>query len=335
MKFKKEYLILTVIIVAALLYLFFSSADRGEKTLQLPKIEAEKIDRLIVKFREKEPLTLAKKEERWQIEPKHYTADQNNVDRMLQVIVNLKLTAMVSESENYERYGLLPKERIIIEAYSAGKLVRSLTLGKTAPTNQHTFVLVEKDPRVYHARGQLDPVFEQSVENLRDKNILSLDKAGITEIAVAKGDRSLALVRKKEPEKKADDNTPASAEDAKKKTVKTPEPKWATASGQAVDQVIMERLLEPLFPLYCEGYLEDEDPAKLQKPSLKITLKDAKGDYSLTIFRPREKGEKIPAVSSTTPFPFYLNNAKMEGLEKTIDELLGMEKKSAAAKAGR
>ena len=100
MKLKKEYFILTAILVALILYLTLHRSNRTH--YQLPELAAVP-DKQISKIEITKPgrsIVLNKKDDAWSIEPKGYPADLTKVNGMLSVIGKLKLTALVSESKN-------------------------------------------------------------------------------------------------------------------------------------------------------------------------------------------------------------------------------------------
>ena len=59
---------------------------------------------------------------------------------MLSAIENLTLTALVSESKNYNLYDLNEEKRINVKAWQGENLKRDVDLGKTASSFRHTFV---------------------------------------------------------------------------------------------------------------------------------------------------------------------------------------------------
>ncbi|MBN1665329.1 MAG: DUF4340 domain-containing protein [Deltaproteobacteria bacterium] len=322
MKLKKEYLILIVLIVALALYLMMRSAGRDADIPQPARLEASKLSRLVVTVKQSAPVELVKKDERWQIEPKKYAVDQTVIGNMTRAAAELTLSAIVSESGSYERYGLTPKEGITVQAFSEGKQVRAFSIGKTAPTNQHTFVLVEGDPKVYHARGQIETVFNQTVDSLRDKTVFAVEKQNITDITIVKGSYHLTLVKKKIQNKKAADDKTATPQ-AADTTPEAPQFEWEKPGGTTAEHRDVDLLLDNIVRLNCDGFLEDEDPAKLSKAVLQITFRDGTGEYRLAVFpEQKETKDKRPAVASSTPYPFYLSRWRVEGLEKSIDGLL-------------
>lgn len=324
MKLKKEYLILIVVIAALGLYLATRSLNRNNDQLPQPaKLENAKIDRLLLTDKKNPTLELVKKDEHWFIEPKGYPADDAKIKNMVNTISNLELTALVSESGNYDRYGLSPDQKVFVQAFSGGTAVRAFSIGKEAPTYRHTFVQMKGDPNVYHARGQLVHTFDQNISGLRDKSIFNVDKADITGVTLKKSGKELTLAKKEVPAKKS---APEAKKDATSKQAPTTE--WQAADGRTVDQNGMDRLLGEIDHLDCDSFLQDDAKAKLSNAVWTITFKKGQQENSLSVYpKLEDKVERMPAMASTTQYAFLLNQTRINAIEKSMDDLLGIKEK--------
>jgi len=317
MKLKKEYLILTALMVALILYLTLHRSNRTHYTLpeissipgeQISKIAFEKADGTVV---------LNKKDNTWHMGPKEYPADSEKIEDILNVIENLKVTALVSESKNYVRYDLNPDKKIHVKAWQGESLVREFDIGKPAATFQHTFVKLAENPNVYHARGDFRQKFERTVEDLRDRTVLSFVQKDLREIKIARDTKTVALHLKQVLEADGENK------DAAVKTGKSSEPKpsWMDANDKKVDSVKVGRLLGFLNRLECEAYLDDSKKDGFKDPVYAVTLQGAK-EYALSIFAPKNKDEKTyPAVSSENDYPFLLSDTQIDSLKSHMDEI--------------
>ncbi|MFC1789152.1 DUF4340 domain-containing protein [Thermodesulfobacteriota bacterium] len=323
MKLKKEYLILTAVMVALILYLALHRSNRTHYTLpeissipdkHISKIALEKADGTVV---------LNKKDNAWYIGPKEYPADSDKIQNILNVIENLKVTALVSESKNYVRYDLNPDKKIHVKAWQGKSLIREFDIGKSAATYQHTFVKLAEDPNVYHARGDFRQKFDPTVEDLRDRTVLSFVQKDLREIKITRDKKAVALdlklVVKADGEKKD-----AAAETGKSPESQTP---WVDANGKKVDAVNVGRLLGFLNRLECEAYLDDSKKDVLKAPVYAVTLQGPR-EYSLSIFAKENKDEKTyPAVSSENDYPFLLSDTQIDSLKANIDEIKKVKEK--------
>lgn len=318
MKLKKEYLILLLVIAALGAYLIMRSKDQTHFELpRLSEVESNKINRLVISKGDS-TIELNKKDDQWTIGPKAYKADSIKVKNMLKAAVDLSITALVSESGNYERYDLADKKKVNVQAFADKEILRDFAIGRQAPTGQHTFVRLADDPKVYHARGNIHFTFDNTVDDLRDETVLAFEKSDITGLTITKGKQNLTLTRKEvlqEKEKPSDE----------KKEEQKPQTKiqWMDSSGTVARQAIVERLINDLSRLKCDDYLEDNARDGLNNPTWKVTLNSENADHTLSVFnKESEENIEFPAVSSGTPYAFILHKSRVEKFEKDINQLL-------------
>jgi len=322
MKLKKEYLILVIVIAALALYL--GLRDRGASQNDLPQpevLESSGIDRIKVTSQETS-LELVKKDEQWFLEPQGFPADKAEVTNMLNIIAKLKLTALVSESGNYERYGLTDADKVVIQAFSGNTKLREFNMGQSAPTFKHTFVSLAGDPNVYHAQGAFVNTFNKTVEELRDKSVMTFDRAAVTTVEIQKGDQTLVAAK---TEAAPEDQAPPQGADA------PAEPKvaeWRTTQGDLLNQKPLEDLMRTLSGLKCDSFVSDHSKADFTSALWSVTFKDAANAYTLSLFaKQNEDDTRYPAVSSTSPYVFTLLQGRVETLEKQLDQLMKHEDK--------
>ncbi|MCP4747179.1 MAG: DUF4340 domain-containing protein [Desulfobacteraceae bacterium] len=337
---KKEYLILFAIIAALAAYLGLRSKDQTHFELPSPApLESAKIDHL--KFGKKDAsIELEKKDEHWFIEPEGFPADTIKVKNMIKAAAELTITDLVSESGNYDRYELTGDKKITVQVSTGDKQKRTFDIGKTASTYQHTFVQLKDDDRVYHARGSLNRTFDITVDDLRDKIMLSFDKKSIQSIDLKKADKTLAVVLKELPAEKnpeKDKKQADSQEDSKDESapVQPPKTEWTTSDGQEVDQKTIERLLTSFSNLKCDAFND-----KMKKEDFKetdalwtVTFKNNQGNHSVWFFEEQEqKQDQLPGISSASDYAFFMPSSRMASIEKNVDKLLGIEEKKEKEK---
>jgi hypothetical protein len=251
MKVKKEYLVLLTVIIILALYLALRPTGNNLGGLPQPAaLDSAALNRLVITDKEDTALELVKKDARWFIEPHGYLGDTAKVKNMLKAISDLTLTALVSESGNYERYGLAPNEKKSVQALSNGDTLRAFDIGRTAPTQQHTFVLLAGDPNVYHARGQIARTFDHTVEGLRDKTVFDFDKADVTAITLQQGGRSMTLTQQAHAE-------PGEATEPRDPD-RTALTEWRDAAGRTLDQDAVNRLIDGMARMDCDAYMDDQ-----------------------------------------------------------------------------
>jgi hypothetical protein len=319
MKVKKEYLLLILIIVVLSIYLGVQRTNHEDPELpRLVELDSNTVNRMLI-TKADTSIELTKKDEQWLIKPKDYPANTVTVKNMLNAAGKLTTTALVSETGLYERYDLNSTKRTTVKVFNGQKLEREFSIGKAAPTFQHTFVLLAGNDNVYHARGNLASTFNQTIESLRDKKVLSFEKDQMTAIEIRKGDQS-RIISKKEIKAKLQD-------DSQEEKTPSPQPtktKWANESGQIVDNPAVDSLLNNMSVLTCDAFMADDAKDGLKDAAWTLTFKSGQGDFSVSVF---EKDEQTPpkykAASSGSRYAFLLNENRVQNFEKNIDKLLG------------
>jgi hypothetical protein len=288
-------------------------------------VESTTINKIVI-TKEDSKIELEKMDDAWILQPQGYPADAVKAKNLAKSIADLKLTALVSESGNYERYNLSPEKKMAVQAFSDTTLVRQYDIGQVAPTFQHTFVKLENDPNVYHARGAFKNDFDQTVESLREKTVLSFDRNTATELNIRKGEHTLKVSKiELKEESPADDSTDEKKDDA------APPPKphiqWQDAEGNAVDNGALNGLLSATSNLDCEGFLNEKKKEDLTDALWTVIFKSAEKTYVLSLFGKEKEDDTLsPAISSTSPYVFTLTDSKVDNFVKHIDKLLGIEK---------
>jgi len=321
MKVKKEYIILAVVIIALTVYLVMRSSDRTQYRLpDVPQAAAKDISRLQI-TRGQTTIVINKKDDKWYIAPDEFPADAKKVKDMLNAVEKLTLTALVSESKNYNLYDLNEDKKLNVKAWQGEDLKRDVDLGKTASSFRHTFVRPAGDERVFHARGNFKNNFDFSVDDLRDKLVLALNPADIKLIQVIKDQQTLTISKSQAPV--VVDNT-----EAEKKSDPGPGAKksaWQAADGRPVEETAVNQLLIAVSDLRCEKFIIDRQKEDFTSPLFTLQLKGGQ-EYSLTIFaKTAEKDTDFPAVSSGSNYPFLLSGSLVDSI--LIDPLkapLGM-----------
>jgi hypothetical protein len=290
---------------------------------KIPDVSGKSISKIEI-ARTNSTIILNKRDDKWYISPEGYLANTDKVKNMLETIENLNLTALVSESKNFERYDLNNKKKINIKAWSDNTLSREFGVGKVATSYRHTFIKIAGDDRVYHARDNFRGKFDKTVDDLRDKSVLSFEQIEIQEIRITKGGESMVLSRKQVPvEISADQKSDTqSSSPPKEETV------WNSADGKEIDSSITRRIIAALSNLQCEKYIGDHKKSDFLNPIYTLELKGVK-EYTLSIFTQNEKDDQnYPARSSENDYPFLLSKHRAENIIKLMDEILKKPEKS-------
>ena len=330
MKLKKEYIILACIIIALSVYLVTRSTNRSFYQLpEMPRVTQKEITRLQI-IKAGAALEMTKKDNTWHITPEEYPADADKVKDMLGTIADLTLTALVAESKNYSRYDLNDQLKINVKAWQNDELKREFNVGKTAASFRHTFVKLDGDDRIFHARGNFRNKFDINKDDLRDKKVLAFNSSDIHHLQFTDEQQDLTFTKRQAP---VEVNAPGTEE---KGTPSPPAPKtlWQAADGRAIDEPALNRFLNSIANLRCESFIDKRKKEDFTSPLITLQLKGPQ-EYSLSIFaKAEEKATGHPAISSASDYPFLLSESLVDRIMKASLKILKEpdkgEKKSEA-----
>jgi hypothetical protein len=320
MKVKKEYAILLVVIVALGLYLFFRSTDRTTYSLpELPRLKTQDLTKIEIS-KEGRTVTLTRQDGSWRVSPGDYPADTRLVDRMLDDLAALKVTALVSETHNYARYDLDDSHRVRVTAYQNNAVARDFQIGKAAETMRHTHIVLAQDPNVYHAQGNFRNDFDQSVESLRDKSVLAFKPDDVTEFTIETADRALTITKTAAPQPVEETASPSDkGEEDKPAEAST----WQISNGPTVGKESVKGLLADLAGLKCRAYLTDRAKTDFSQPTYRIRIQSGETS-TLEIFAPAdENASEVPARSSLRSDPFTLSDFDLDPIKDFLADLNG------------
>lgn len=306
---KKEYLILIVLILLFSAYLFLHKENKDTYTLpQIKKIDTTQVTGLILEKKDG-PVKFTRKEKQWFLTDKDYPADSALVESMLDALKTLKLSALVSEKQDLKRYELDDESRIMVMVMKNDDTVFEFSMGKTAPTQNHTFVMIKDDKNIYHAGGNLKSHFDRTVEDFRDKKVLEFKEASLKKVILEKDGKSKILASKEE-----------------KKDKDKIDVVWSSEDGAFVDNQVVSTLLSTLSFLKCQKYLDSPTKAELEKksPLCKIILENETG-LELILFK-GDKEEKLYGISSMNNYAFELSRFNGREIVSNVEKLLGIKK---------
>ncbi|MCD6430417.1 MAG: DUF4340 domain-containing protein [Deltaproteobacteria bacterium] len=317
---KKEYILLVVAILGLGALLFYQK--KGRTNYQLPELSVleEAADRLVLE-KDGQLIELRLADGKWVVGSQQYRANTVRVEKMIAEIKGLKLTALISEKENYQLYELTPEKKLKVALYSADQLLRELQIGKNSASLQQTYVMFKGDPKVYQALGNLKSNFFTTIAELRDKKVLKIageKLAGLEKIVLQRqvdgNNQILSMVKVNlEPVNGA-------------KTDQAPVAGWQQENGVPVAADAVAELLKNLSDLQCEGFIEDRQAAAFSDPFYRVVVRGAGEEFSLDLLAPEEG--KYPALSSQSYYPFWLPGWRAEKVVKEFAVYTGSEKKA-------
>jgi hypothetical protein len=305
MKVKKESIILAALIIALSLYLYFRQQDKTQYELPvLEEVAVSQITKVEISKAKSPAILLEREGDGWILAPGEYPADSVKVAAILEALSKLTLSALISESKSYERYGLGKEDSIGVKAWTKQGLKRDFELGREAPSFQHTFVRIGGDDRVFHARENLKVRFDQSVDDLRDKSVLALEISDLDEIGLNDGKATLLLTRKQNFSGESDKDG-----------------SWESSEG-VVDDTVVADLLSALSNLKCRTFLYGRKKADFKNPVYAVTVKGVE-EHSLALYAKEEmKPNDYPALSSQNESPFLLSEHQAERIMLPFERIV-------------
>jgi hypothetical protein len=326
MKLKKEYIILALIIIGISVYLYMRKTDRTLYQIpDIPKVAKKDLTKLRIK-KDDTSIVLNKKDNSWFIEPENYPADADKVGYMLDTIEDLTLTALVSESKNYNRYELNDETKINVQAWNNDDLKRNFDVGKTAASFRHTFVKLADDERVFHAEGNFRSKFDTTTDMLRDKRVLAFKPEEILEFQIAKDQQTVSFIK---AQVSAGDESTETGQSQPSASADLSD-KWQTADGRSCNENIVKQLLNTLSNLRCEKYIDDRKKEDFTSALFTLQLKGLQ-EYNLSVFpKINQSDSDYPAISSGNDYAFFLSDSQANRIMKDPSEILKKQLKDEA-----
>ncbi len=316
---KKEYLVLTLVIVSLSLYLLFRQSGYNLRDIpELEPVDKGAITKITVKGMENS-YTLVNKNKVWTLEKGNFKADEVKADKVASLIAELKLREMVSESENYDRYELGSNKALNVKAFAGDKPVREFVVGKAASTYRHTYVKLSKDHKVYLASGAFRKDFDMAAKEMRDKKVMDFKKDAVTSIAFKEKDSMLSF-------SKIEEKSPAAKDGQKQAAQETKVVSWQFSIGRKGDKKAIEEVIGELSNLKCDSYVPQKPKADLMNPVYTVTVMTDKTHTINFYGQNGDNANEFLISSSDSDTPFLLASWKAKKIMKAFDELKGMKK---------
>jgi len=158
------------------------------KTQAPPKILAlgpDQIEGIRIARPGEVPVVLKKTGNNWAIvEPKPYPADQDAVKPMVTALASLTSDRLIEQNpQSLSEFGLTsPPEEIDVTV--KGGTVNKVLLGSDSPTGQSTYAKLASNPAVYTLPSGTKATFDKTVNDLRDKRLLTFDEDKLHDFSV-------------------------------------------------------------------------------------------------------------------------------------------------------
>jgi len=326
---KKEYIVLIILIIGLGAYIGLKKDNQVHYELpSTPQVDTARINRLEISKADR-VVTLDKSEKGWTVTDKKFPANTDEINEILNTLKEIKLSALVSEAKDLSRYELDDPHAVKVNALAGNEVLRSLVIGKTAPSYNHTFIyLDDKDRTVYQANGNFKNQFDKPAADFRDKKVLAFDRDSMKKITLEKQGKTVTIVKAPAPEKPDQKKDEAQKNLTAKKTT-SEKGIWKNDDGSAVDQKTISDLLSSLSKLECQAFLDDDKAARLKEkePSCKVSLEND-NTFVLNLFD-KNNDQDVEGSCSYTPYAFTLTSYKAEDIVSYTNKLMGMEQQDS------
>jgi hypothetical protein len=158
----------------------------GDAAPSILKLDENSITKLEIRKKDSPPIQLTKTGSDWKItEPKTFAADQSSVSGLLSTISSLDSERLVEDkSSNLERYGLASPALELDLTLKDNKTQR-LLLGDDTPAASGVYAALAGDPRVFTIATYRRTSLDKSLNDLRDKRLLTVNPDKISRLEIA------------------------------------------------------------------------------------------------------------------------------------------------------
>jgi hypothetical protein len=174
-----------------------ASADAPPAIL---KLDSSSIARLDLKKKDTAPVVLAKGQSgKWEItDPKSFEADQDTVSSMLSTLSGLNSERLVEDkASDLKLYGL-DRPAVEVDLTDKSNKTQRLLIGDDTPTGSAVYAMLAGDPRVFTMASYTKNSVDKSLNDLRDKRLLTLNADKISRIEVVRGNQAMEFGRNKD-----------------------------------------------------------------------------------------------------------------------------------------
>lgn len=315
---KKEYILLAIVTVALGLYLYFQNSDLTQYTLPTPEVITDTdITKIEIKKQDTE-LTLNKSGENWTIGAEGYPAQTAKVTEIIDLIKEIRLTALISESSSYARYELDDANKTSVTAWKDDTILRRFDIGKAASSYKHTFIRLDGDKKVYHAEKNMTSTLNTNQDKVLDKTVMSFKADAVYSFAVTDAGNKSEFAKKME-EIKVDITKDKEKDETEAEKPAEPKEVWFAANGDTKDKNAILTFIKKFASLKCDRYAKGKTKEALKEPLYTFSATTDK-PYTIEVFK-GDNEETFICTSSENAFPFELSKSTIDGFKESFGKI--------------
>lgn len=330
-------IVYATLVLALLAVLLAQNTGRpASNTITMPALPDEVV-RIEIKEARGE-LTLLRREDQWFVgadDEQLFPAREEAVARLLDRLRELTRLEVVSERGSDQEYGFVEaaRRRVRIEGSSGDSLL--LELGFTAASGEAIYARLQGDRTVVRLPRALHNAVGSDPEDYREMVVARIPEDTIRRVEIVGGipgtlqvERVGAADRRDaelhDRDRRDGDSGDGDLRDADRRESDSDDDGWRV-TGDALDQLgaqvrpeRIQDLLRELASLAAMGF-PDEGRLPLPEPFVTIRVETIRGPTHTIEIAPPDEDWRLPAVSTTSPYPFYLPEWRVRRL------LLGIE----------
>lgn len=203
----RSLIVATVVLLALAGALYWSEHRKpaeakvsADTTPAILKLDEPAISKLEIKKKDAEPIVLIKNSSgTWQItEPKALNADQSAVSSTLSSLSALNSERVVEDkASDLKQFGL-DHPGLEVDVTGKDNKTHQLLVGDDTPAGGAVYAMVAGDPRVFTMASYNKTGIDKSVNDLRDKRLLTLSADKVSRLELVKGSRGIEFGRSKD-----------------------------------------------------------------------------------------------------------------------------------------
>ena len=235
-------------------------------------IDTGMVNRVDVKFENKEYSLLKGEDKNWLISPYTFKGSKDEVEKLLTSLKKIKATDIIEdEAKDLKKYGL-DRPRLLVTVFlDNGKKITAL-VGKKLAEKEETYARLENSMVIYSINGDFIKEADKTYNDYRDKKLVWLKEAEISEIEIVNGKKKFTALKDKTgayalvlPARPAGDKS--------------------KVSKQKKGEEVLKKLINQLLELKAEEFTDDSGK-KLEKYGLKNSVQ------SVALYN-RENNERV------------------------------------------
>lgn len=177
-----------------------SSAKPADAPPQILKLDEPSASKIELHKKDTDAIALSKSSSgNWQITaPKSLPADQGAVSSIVSTLSALNAERVVEDkTSDLKRYGL-DQPVLVADLIDKTNTRHELKIGDETPTSGATYAMLSGDPRVFTIASYVKSSIDKSLNDLRDKRLLTVNPDKISRMEVIRKDQDIEFGRNKD-----------------------------------------------------------------------------------------------------------------------------------------